>query len=248
MKHLLLAACALLIASPAFAAVPVSLKAETSDSDGRITLGDLFDGAGSASDVLVGTRLGPSAVLDAGQVQVAAHRAGLDWDNPRGLRRIIVRQGAETGSGAAQAVRGNVEVLAYARSLAAGDIVEPQDLIWTKVAAAPNDAPTDADAMIGLSAKRPLRQGAVAALRDVSAPNVIKAGDVVMVVFEDNGVTLTLQGKAMGAAAAGDSVAVQNTASKKIIDAVATGPGAAAIGPQAQRLKAVRNTRRFAAR
>ena len=43
MKRLLLAACALLIASPALAAQPVSLRFDTSDEDGRITLGDLFD-------------------------------------------------------------------------------------------------------------------------------------------------------------------------------------------------------------
>ncbi|MDB5456818.1 MAG: flagellar basal body P-ring formation protein FlgA [Caulobacter sp.] len=249
MKALLLAACALLVATPALAGQAVSLKAETTDSDGRVTLGDLFDGAGSASDVVVGGRTGPSAVLDAGQVQMAAHRAGLDWDNPQGLRRIIVRQGVEAAEAAApRAGRGNVEVLAYARSLATGEVVQPQDLIWTKVAAAPADAPSDPEAMIGMSARRPLREGAAAALRDVSSPTVIKAGDVVTVTFEDGGVSVSLTGKAMAAAAAGDSVAVQNTASKKILDAMATGPGAAVIGPQAIRLRAARSTLRYAAR
>jgi flagella basal body P-ring formation protein FlgA len=246
MRALLLAACALIVATPALAGQAVSLKAETTDSDGRVTLGDLFDGAGSASEVVVGGRTGPSAVLDAGQVQMAAHRAGLDWDNPQGLRRIIIRQGAEAA--APRAGRGNVEVLAYARSLATGEVVQPQDLIWTKVAAAPADAPSDPEAMIGMSARRPLREGAAAALRDVSSPTVIKAGDVVTVTFEDGGVSVSLTGKAMAAAAAGDSVAVQNTASKKILDAMATGPGAAVIGPQAIRLRAARSTLRYAAR
>jgi flagella basal body P-ring formation protein FlgA len=189
-------------------------------------------------------------VLDAAQVQSAARRAGLDWSNPNGLRRIIVRGGSDGAQVGVQpgAARGNVEVLAYARSLAAGEIVQPEDLVWVKAAAGPADAPNDADALIGMTAKRPLRQGAAASLRDVSTPQVIKAGDIVAVTYEDAGVALTLQGKAMAAAAVGESLMVQNTASKKIIETVVTGPGSTAVGPQAMRLKASRSTLRYAAR
>lgn len=248
MKALALSVAALLIASPALAGTGVSLRLDTTDADGRITLGELFDGAGAASDTVVAARVGSTAVLDAAQVQAFARRAGLDWSNPNGVRRIIVRGGSASGADLTGASRGNVEVLAYARSLATGDIVQPEDLVWVKVAAAPNDAPRDADAVIGMTAKRPLRQGASASLRDVSTPQVVKAGDIVAVTYEDAGVALTLQGKAMASGAVGESLMVQNTASKKIIEAVVTGPGSAAVGPQAQRLKATRNSLRYAAR
>ena len=249
MKALVLSVAALLIATPALAGTSVSLRSDTTDADGRITLGELFDGAGSASDVVVATRMGPSAVLDAGAVQIAARRAGLDWSNGAGVRRIIVRQGSGSDGGLAGAPRGNVEVLAYARSLSTGEIVQPEDLVWMKMAASPSDAPRDADAVIGMTVKRPLRQGSAASLRDVSTPQVIKAGDIVAVTYEDAGVALTLQGKAMAAAAVGESLMVQNTASKKIIETVVTGPGSTAVGPQAMRLKANRNnTLRYAAR
>jgi flagella basal body P-ring formation protein FlgA len=246
MKALALSLAALLVATPALAGQAVSLRSDTTDADGRITLGELFDGAGAASDVVVGLRVGPSAVLDAAQVQSFARRAGLDWSNPNGVRRIIVRGGAD--GALAGPARGNVEVLAYARSLAAGEIVQPEDLVWVKVAAGPADAPNDADALIGMTAKRPLRQGAAASLRDVSTPQVIKAGDIVAVTYEDAGVALTLQGKAMSAGAVGEGLMVQNTASRKIIETVVTGPGSTAVGPQAMRLKASRNTLRYAAR
>ncbi|MFZ0268401.1 flagellar basal body P-ring formation chaperone FlgA [Caulobacter sp.] len=251
MKALAFSVAALLIATPALAGQAVSLRSDTTDADGKITLGELFDGAGAASNVVVAARIGPSAVLDAGAVQIAARRAGLDWTNDAGVRRIIVRQGSDSGSngGLAGAPRGNVEVLAYARSLATGEMVQPEDLVWTKMAASPSDAPRDADAVIGMTAKRPLRQGSAASLRDVSTPQVIKAGDIVAVTYEDAGVALTLQGKAMAAAAIGESLMVQNTASKKIIETVVTGPGSTAVGPQAMRLKANRNnTLRYAAR
>lgn len=242
-----LSLAALLIASPALAGQAVSLRSDTTDADGRITLGELFDGAGAASDVVVASRVGPSAVLDAGAVQIAARRAGLDWANSNGVRRIIVRQGSD--GALAGASRGNVEVLAYARSLASGEMVQPEDLVWIKVAASPSDAPRDADDLIGMTVKRPLRQGAAASLRDVSTPQVIKAGDIVAVTYEDDGVALTLQGKAMAAGAVGESLMVQNTASKKIIETVVTGPGSTAVGPQAMRLRANRNnTLRYAAR
>jgi flagella basal body P-ring formation protein FlgA len=99
MKSVLLAAALLLIPAAASAQGPVVLRAATTDADGRVTLGDLFVNAGAAANVQVGTRSGPSAVLDAAIVQSLAARAGLYWDNPRGLRRIIVTQGPD-GDGA----------------------------------------------------------------------------------------------------------------------------------------------------
>ncbi|MDI6625763.1 MAG: flagella basal body P-ring formation protein FlgA, partial [Brevundimonas sp.] len=86
MRALIVAAAAMLLAGPALAG-PVSLKANPVDADGRITLGDVFDGAGSASGVVIGARSGPSAVFEAGQLQAMARQSGLDWANPTGLRR-----------------------------------------------------------------------------------------------------------------------------------------------------------------
>lgn len=230
------------IAGPALAG-PVNLRAETVDSDGRVTLGDLFEGAGEASELAVAARTGPSVVLDAQALQGLARRAGLIWDNPQGFRRIVVRAGAPT----ATVVRGNVEVLTYSRSLNAGEVVSPADLAWVRAAGAPSDAPTDADQMIGMVARRPLRAGTAASLRDISSPEVIRAGDLVEVSWSDGYVTLTMQGRAMKSAARGQSLPVQNSASKKVVEAIATGPGQAATGPQAQRLKTAGPTQ-FSAR
>lgn len=250
MKTLLITAAALAFAAPALAGTPVSLRMDTTDADGRVTLGELFDGvSGPAANLVVAPRMGPTAVLDAGQVQMFARRAGFDWNNSQGIRRIIVREGADTGVAASRAApRGNVEVLAYARSIPVGEIVQPEDLIWVKMAGAPADAPRDSDAVIGLAAKRPLREGAAVSTRDVTAPQVIRSGDLITVTYSDGGISLSLQGKAMAAASTGDVFAVQNTASKKIIQAVATGPGAAAVGPQAQGLQARSQPLHFAAR
>jgi len=235
-------AVAAALASPALAGIAVTLKPDTVSADAVVTLGDLFAGAGAAAGVPVAGRTGALVILNARAVQLAAARAGLDWANAEGLRTIVVTgaaSGARTaGASAAAASRGNVDVLTFARSLQTGEIVQPQDLIWGKAAAAPADAPSDADAVIGLAAKRPLRAGAAVAARDVGAAQVIKAGETITVSFAAEGISLSLEGKAMSAAGVGETVNVQNTLSKKIIQAVAVGPGQAVVGPAAASLKA----------
>lgn len=138
MRALIAAAATMLLAGPALAD-PVSLKANPVDADGRITLGDVFDGAGSASGVVIGARSGPSAVFEAGQLQAMARQSGLDWANPTGLRRVVVRRAdaapapavavASTDvSAAAAPVRAAPRRSAYAdRIISRNDIVE---VIW----------------------------------------------------------------------------------------------------------------------
>jgi flagella basal body P-ring formation protein FlgA len=249
---LLLAAAALALAGPALAGQPVALKAATTDADGVVTFGDLFDGAGAAARLPVASRTGASVALNAQAVQAAARRAGLDWANAEGLKTIVVTGGppapAAAGGFAAAAARGNVDVLAYARNIAAGELIAPEDLVWGKSAAAPSDSPRDPDALIGLVARRPLRAGAAALAHDVAAPQVIKAGEMITVTFAAEGVALSLQGKALQAGGVGEVLNVENTQSKKIIQAVVTGPGQAAVGPAVLDLKAARSTTRIATR
>ena len=243
-----LAAAALAAAAPALAGTAVSLKADTVSADAVVTLGDLFDGAGAAANVPVASRTGASVVLNARAVQLAAARAGLEWANAEGLRTVVVHgdpvaphtgnAGANAGAPGASAPRGNVDVLTYARSLKSGEIIQPQDLVWGKAAAAPADAFSDPEAVIGMAAKHALRDGAVVAARDVGRPQVIKSGEAVTVTFNSEGITLALTGKAMNGAGVGDTLNVQNTASKKIIQALVTGPGQAVVGPGADSLKA----------
>ena len=242
MRPLILAAVLSLAAAPAIAGQAVTLKSETLDGDGLITLSDLFDGAGASGRIAVATRPGTTAVLDAGAVQLAARRAGLDWANAEGLRTIVVRGEIAAAPGAV-AARGNVDVLTWARSIQAGEMVQPADLVWGKAAAAPADAPNDPDAVIGLAARRPLRAGAAVAGRDVSAPQVVQANEVVTLTYDNGGVSLALQAKALSGGAVGETINVQNVTSKKTVQAVVTGPGQAAVGPQAEQLKLNRSTR-----
>lgn len=261
-RALILAAAVAALAAPAWAG-PVNLLPDPVDDDGRITLGELFDEAGAASGVVVGRRVGATAVLEASQVQIAARRAGLQWSNPNGLRRIVVREGgaipAEASARPAAASVGapapvsartgvNVEVLTYARSLAAGDVIQPEDVIWASVQShlAPAGAPQDAEAVIGLEAKRALRAGTPVGPRDLASPQVIARNDMVEVAYINDGVELTVTGKATRNASAGEAVPILNVQSNRTIDAVAVAPGRAVAGPAAQIAR--RNPQQFAAR
>jgi len=236
----LIAAAALLIAGPAFAS-DVTLKANPVDDDGQVTLGEVFDGAGSAASVVVARRVGPTVVIEAGTLQASARRAGLSWTNPQGLRRVVVREGAPTGSGpaaptSARRAGPTVESLTYARSIAAGEVIQPEDVIWAPMQShlVPAGAPQDVDAVVGMSARRALRSGAAVQPNDLTAPKVISRNEMVTVTYAAPGVTLTVTGRAQRDAARGQPVAITNLQSGRTIDAVAVGPGRAVAGPAAQ--------------
>lgn len=250
MRTLPIAAAIFALAAPAMAGTPVSLKAVTSNADGIVTLSDLFDGAGAAGRVAVANRTANSVVLNATQVQQIARRAGLDWGNPDGLRTIVVTGGpVRSGASPAAAARSaNVDVLTYARNINAGEPIAPEDLVWAKLAAAPSDSPRDADALIGLVARRPLRAGAAAQAHDVSQPQIIKSGEMITVIFQADGISLSLQGKALANAGLGETLNVENTASKKVIQTVVTGPGQAVVGPEAEAARSSARSTRIAAR
>lgn len=260
-RALILAAAIAAFAAPALAG-PVNLLSDPVDDDGRITLGELFDDAGAASNVVVGRRAGATAVLEASQVQIAARRVGLEWSNPTGLRRIVVREGGALSAGALPAEASarpaaasvsaragtSVEVLTYARSLAAGDVIQPEDVVWASVQShlAPAGGPQDAEAVIGLQAKRALRAGSPVGPRDLASPQVIARNDMVEVAYISDGVELTVTGKATRNASAGEAVPILNVQSNRTIDAVAVAPGRAVAGPAAQIAR--RNPQQFAAR
>ena len=60
---LMLAVLAVAYAAPASAGTPVTLNTDLTDTTGHVTLGELFDNAGPARDVVVADRLAPPELL-----------------------------------------------------------------------------------------------------------------------------------------------------------------------------------------
>ena len=80
--------------------------------------------------------------------------------------------------------------------------LDAADLVWGKAALAPAGAPNDPDAVIGMAARRPLRAGAAVTARDVSALQVVKTNEVVTLTYDNGGVSLSMQAKALSAGGA----------------------------------------------
>ena len=133
MKALILGAVAALAFAGSALAGPVTLKSNPVDADGQVTLGDVFEGAGSASTVVVGRRHGPSIVFEAGQLQAMARQSGLDWANPTGLRRVVVRQAsvapAEGAEAPAPAVAAAPARPAAARAAYGDRVISRNDIV-----------------------------------------------------------------------------------------------------------------------
>jgi flagella basal body P-ring formation protein FlgA len=253
---LLCSLCALPAA--AFAGQTVALRAQPMSHGAIVTLGDLFDGAeGDAAKVVV-SRVPPAgqqSVLEASLVQSIAHNAGLDWNNAQGLHHIIVESGPAApltrlalrtqADAAPHATRLHTvrsrradQILVYARNIMAGEIISPADLEWSDDAIGASDTPGEPQAVTGKAARRPLRAGAVCEMHDLDSPKIVHRNEVIDVAYEDDGVRVVLEAKAMSDASVGDPVQVMNIQSKKVIEAVASGPGQAVVGPAAERLKA----------
>ena len=259
LRPLLIAVCApvLALSSAASAGVVVQLVSEPMSHGPTITLADLFDGAvGPSGTVAVApaAREGGQAVLDASRVQLLAHGAGLDWVNERGLRRVIVTAGALDSPAATpvvpsrpahhvaartEPVEAGVKAVVYARNIPTGDVIGPDDLVWADLPASTrlSDPVEDAYLATGMVARHPIRAGAVASMHDLAGAKVVHRDDMIVVTFHDDGLTLTLQGRAQADAAVGDSVQVINSVSKKIVEAVVSGPGHAVVGPDAEALR-----------
>jgi flagella basal body P-ring formation protein FlgA len=241
---------------PAFAAAAVELRSDITAPGGQLTLGDLFVGAGAASDVVVGTSAHErgSVILSAVYLQRLAADNGLSWNNAGHLNRLVAqvepaRAAPAYAPGSRRAVV-TAEVLVYARDFVAGDVVGPEDIVWATPTGfgTPLDAPRDSRGVIGQAVRRPIRAGAAVSLADLASPKVIKKDDLVTVAYAAGGIKLVLQGKAMSSASLGEAVDILNPSSKKTIQAVASGPDQAVVGPEAERIRSFgpSNTRLFA--
>ena len=209
----LAAFAALLLPSLASAQQMLTLKPAPASTDTQVTVGDVFDNSGPISGVVLGYRNGRAAFLDAATVQSIVGANGGYWANPRGQHRIVVTSATAGMTTPAVPVQ---------------RVAQPAN----PFAAMPN-AP---------AAATPFGTAAVAAPPPAApagrGPVVVHRSEIIDVTWSASGLALTMSGVAQRDAAAGESVSVQNPASKKMIDAVITGPGHAVAGPDADHYRA----------
>jgi|GEM_PF-6186613 len=88
----------------------------------------------------------------------------------------------------------------------------------------------------GRKAKKNLRVGRPIKKTDIALPRWVKRGDLVTVLFETGNLTITARGIAMENGVKGRSIRVKNPHSKRMMDAVVTGPGIVRTTPLVRNL------------
>jgi flagella basal body P-ring formation protein FlgA len=109
-----------------------------------------------------------------------------------------------------------------ARPIAPGEVIQLPDLDWISVRLdriAPN-AVTDPKQLVGMTARRPLRDGQMLRISDVTMAAAIKRGSMVTLMVSTENMTLTAQGRALEDAALGQPIRVVNTMSNKQLTGV----------------------------
>lgn len=120
-----------------------------------------------------------------------------------------------------------IQVPTLNRRVAAGETVSRDDVQWQTVRAdtIARNVILDADKIVGMEAKRPLQAALPLHLGDVREPIVITKGSLVTLVVQSPTMMLTSKGRAMENGSKGDSIRVQNTQSKIVIEGEVVSPG-----------------------
>lgn len=146
----------------------------------------------------------------------------------RGLLRISGRALATT------------EVVTLSRSLERGAILKESDILVERRprAEAGRDALIDRSQAVGFALRSPMQAGRILRSAELVKPDTIQRNEIVTLIYEVPGVTLTVRGKALEGGAEGDTISVLNEQSKRTLHGTIIGPGRVVIGQHGSRLAA----------
>lgn len=113
------------------------------------------------------------------------------------------------------------------RPVRAGDALMADDLAFASVEDA--DGFADPRDLIGLEARVNLYPGRPVLVRDVGMPTVVERNAIVPLTFSRGGLTITLEGRALGRAGEGETVRVMNLSSRSTVTGIATATGAVVV-------------------
>ena len=82
----------------------------------------------------------------------------------------------------------------------------------------------DEQLIVGQAARRPLAEGRPIRAGDLEPPLLVRRKSIVTIILETPSMTLTAQGRALEDGALGDPVRVENTQSRRTIEATVDGP------------------------
>lgn len=124
-----------------------------------------------------------------------------------------------------------VKVPVLSTRLRNGDVIEERHLSYVDMLH--RDISTNmlinADDLIGMTPRRSLNSDTVILSSDITAPILVKRNETISVTFKNGPIELSTKGRAVSQGAKGDIIQVMNASSKKIIEAIVTGPQQAVV-------------------
>ena len=130
-----------------------------------------------------------------------------------------------------QRIRGTatemVKTLSTNRAINRGEVITADDIAVQMVPrrTAGQIRTPDPTQIIGMSARRQITPGQPLALGDVSPPQLVTRGEIVTLIYEIPGLLLTGRGQATESGTRGETVAILNQQSKRIVHGVVIGQG-----------------------
>ena len=126
------------------------------------------------------------------------------------------------------ALPAQADVLLAARTLRAGTLVEPGDVILT-TDSAPLGAAQAIDEAVGLEARVTLYAGRPIPIASLGPAALVERNELVVIVFQSGGLEIRADGRALGRGAEGDAIRIMNLASRSTITGTVSGPGVVSV-------------------
>ncbi len=179
----------------------------------------------------------------------AAHRGGLTpvalRYEPRNTRFDVTFEiGREQGASPTRlrftgTVIETMETTVVSRSVERGEILKSADVVVERRPKSEVGAdPAPRDRAVGMQVRKAVRTGQVLRMPDLAKADLVQRDQNVTLIYEANGLYLTMRGKAVEAGSEGDTVSVMNLQSKRTVQGIVTGPGQVTMSVVAPRLTA----------
>jgi len=124
-----------------------------------------------------------------------------------------------------------VDALAVDHPIDRGQVIKTSDVVVMQRPKANTDVVTDMQSVVGYAARHSLQPNQPLHSADLMKPEIVQRNNTVTIVYQAPGVTLTLRGQAQDSGALGDTINVLNSESKRVVQAVITGPDRVSVGP-----------------
>lgn len=159
------------------------------------------------------------------------------WQQERGTFTAVLVAGRSDGREERRAISGRafetVPVVVARRGLSRGTVLTPDDLMVERQpkAEARSNSLGGIDLAVGMELRRMLREGQALRTADLSEPTLVESGAAVTIVLKTGGLTLTATAQALNDGKRGSSIQVMNLQSKRVLQAVVTGPNQVSVHP-----------------